>query len=371
MKRIVNTYLIIICTATTLFAQGDIDYSGYHIAFRDDFRYPDPNGTYPSTAFQSDSVFNSKWQMAWHYPCSGWGHERYEKSQVTMLKNGIVRLTVDKNYDTVCNIKGYRNVGKMPVNHISGMLASKQQVNLGIIEARIKLPKGNGDTAAWPAFWMPWTDEGTNYTEIDVIDNSASNDSDIVSNIFFILSRNKKQVRYTGRTTKPTQGLLSSEFHTYSCVWEPSLLIFYVDGKYLHHMHYSEGQTYPNLHTILITLQTFEHTRAGITMDIDWVKYWEKDYSDNLSILQATTLPASLHKYQHIQLATKKKRKRIIIENESATILEAISTTISKNFVADESVPVSKKVVLTDHTTVTAPSNGYLIIRSPQSKSGK
>ena len=314
MKRILIISVVIICAATKLFAQDDIDYTGYHIVFREDFRYPDPDGIYPSTAFQSDSVFNSKWQMGWHYPCSGWGHERYEKSQVSMAKNGIIRLTVDKNYDTVCNIKGYRNVGKMPVNHISGMLASKEQVNLGIIEARIKLPAGRGDTAAWPAFWMPWGEERTNYTEIDIIDNSASNDSDIVSNIFFVLGRKTNYVRYTGKTTKPGTDILSSAFHVYTCLWEPSGVSFFVDGKYLHHIDYADGQTYPNPHTLLLTLQTFEHTKSGLTMDIDWVKYWEKDYSDTLNLSRATTIPAALHKYSHIRLSTKKKRKTITIQ---------------------------------------------------------
>jgi hypothetical protein len=354
-----------------LLAQNDIDYNGYHIVFREDFRYPDPLGVYPSTAFQSDSVFNSKWETAPQSYCTGWGHERYEKSHVTMPRNGILRLTISGNQDTICNNKVYRNFGKTPVNHISGMLTSKQLVNLGIIEARIKLPSGRGDTAAWPAFWMPWGEARTNYTEIDIIDNSASNDSDIVSNIFFVLGRKTNYVRYTGKTTKPSTDLLSSAFHVYTCLWEPSGVSFFVDGKYLHHIDYTDGQTYPNPHTILLTLQTFEHTKSGLTMDIDWVKYWEKDYSDTLNLSHATTIPAALHKYSQIRLSTKKKRKTITIEEQSATIVKAASTTISRNFIADESVPTSKPVILRDLSTVNAPSNGYLLIQATTDKSRK
>ncbi|MFU8826841.1 MAG: family 16 glycosylhydrolase [Brevefilum sp.] len=100
----------------------------------------------------------------------------------------------------------------------------------GRVEARMKLPYGNG---IWPAFWMLGED-------IDLISWPSSGEIDIMEHIGREPTRIYGTVHgpgYSGSggvghfTTFPA-GSLSEEFHTYAIEWEPNEIRWYVDDKH-------------------------------------------------------------------------------------------------------------------------------------------
>lgn len=103
----------------------------------------------------------------------------------------------------------------------------------GIIEARIKLPKGKG---TWPAFWMmpcnndysknPWPHCG----EIDIMEEVGVDANQVVSTIHCSKYNNSGTAIESAKRKVDTA---ESEFHVYRLDWEHDRMIFSVDGKEL------------------------------------------------------------------------------------------------------------------------------------------
>ncbi len=102
------------------------------------------------------------------------------------------------------------------------------QLKYGRIEARIKIPPGQG---LWPAFWML----GSDY---DRIGWPACGEIDIMENVGFEPSRIHGSLHGPGYSgghplsgfyTLPNQGRFSEGFHVFAIEWEPETVRFYVD----------------------------------------------------------------------------------------------------------------------------------------------
>ncbi len=102
------------------------------------------------------------------------------------------------------------------------------QLKYGRIEARIKIPQGQG---LWPAFWML----GSDY---DRIGWPACGEIDIMENVGFEPSRIHGSLHGPGYSgghplsgfyTLPNQGRFSEGFHVFAIEWEPETVRFYVD----------------------------------------------------------------------------------------------------------------------------------------------
>ncbi len=98
----------------------------------------------------------------------------------------------------------------------------------GRVEARIKLPKGQG---LWPAFWMlghtsaitPWPDCG----ELDIVENKGSQPSTTSSAVH--------GPGYSGATpfahsNSLAGAVLSDDFHIFAVEWDSAGVAFFVDG---------------------------------------------------------------------------------------------------------------------------------------------
>jgi uncharacterized protein (TIGR03437 family) len=99
-------------------------------------------------------------------------------------------------------------------------------VEYGRIEARIKLPIGQG---IWPAFWMLGTD-------ITTVSWPACGEIDIMENIGSTPSTNYGSVHapnynVTATYPLPTGQVYASDFHTFAIEWSPQAVVFYVDGN--------------------------------------------------------------------------------------------------------------------------------------------
>ncbi len=99
-------------------------------------------------------------------------------------------------------------------------------VDYGRIEARIKIPAGQG---MWPAFWML----GNNITsigwpncgEIDIMENIGSTPATAYGSLHGPDSYNE-----TAQYQLPN-GALADDFHVYSVEWSADQITFYVDGN--------------------------------------------------------------------------------------------------------------------------------------------
>ncbi len=105
----------------------------------------------------------------------------------------------------------------------------KYEVEYGKIEARIKLPEGQG---MWPAFWMLGTD-------IDRVDWPQCGEVDIMENIGREPSINHGTVHGPGYSdgngisasfTLPAGERYAGDFHVFSIEWSQQEIQFFVDG---------------------------------------------------------------------------------------------------------------------------------------------
>lgn len=117
-------------------------------------------------------------------------------------------------------------------NYTSARLLTKDKVSwtYGRIEARIKIPRGQG---IWPAFWML----GTN---IDAVGWPNCGEIDIMENIGSALSRVHGTVHgpgYAGGAgiggsyVLPGGASLADEFHVYAIEWEEDRIRWFIDGQ--------------------------------------------------------------------------------------------------------------------------------------------
>lgn len=108
--------------------------------------------------------------------------------------------------------------------------AGKISVQYGRVEARIKVPAGEG---SWPAFWMlgsdllkgiPWPDAG----EIDIVETKGS----MIDTAFGTIHGPGMQSAGGGLgSIYAHTSSLSSTFHTYAIEWKKNQIDFYVDDN--------------------------------------------------------------------------------------------------------------------------------------------
>lgn len=163
-----------------------------------------------------DKIDESKWVFEIGNGCPdlcGWGNN--EKQSYTrenaMIVDGVLVITARKTKDGYTSSR-IKTQGKF-------------DFRFGKIEARIKLPVGNG---TWPAFWMLGSNIETvgwpACGEIDILEHSGSNPGVVSS----ALHREGASFD-AGETVIDPSG-----FHIYTLDWTPSLIQMKVDGKIIH-----------------------------------------------------------------------------------------------------------------------------------------
>lgn len=154
---------------------------------------------------------------------SGWGNNEVQyytnRTENANVSNGTLKITMKK--------EAYEGF-----NYTSARLITKNKVKFkyGKVEFRAKLPEGGG---TWPALWMlgnnidtvPWPGCG----EIDVMEHVGNNPGKIIHALH-------APAHYGGNgwVRNTTVSGVSSEFHTYTVEWTPSLIKFYVDNLPAH-----------------------------------------------------------------------------------------------------------------------------------------
>ncbi|WP_149242933.1 glycoside hydrolase family 16 protein [Dyadobacter sp. 32] len=119
------------------------------------------------------------------------------------------------------------------LDYSSARLVSKEKGDFlyGKFEIRARLPQGRG---TWPAIWMlasqnnygnkGWPDNG----EIDIMEHVGFDQNRVHGNV------HTKAFNHAIKTNKGNNILVpnvSSEFHVYTCEWQPDYIAILVDGK--------------------------------------------------------------------------------------------------------------------------------------------
>lgn len=183
---------------------------GYELVWSDDF-----NG----------SSLSSDWTHEVQGP--GWVNNELQ----TYVNGSFNGQPVTEVTDGILSINCFKLNGKI----YSGRIYAKvnEGWRYGIIEARIKLPKGKG---TWPAFWMmpvnndfgknPWPRCG----EIDIMEEVGYNPNYTSSSIH---CESYNHVMGTQRTAERLTPGAQDEFHVYRLEWTADHIYTYVDGKRL------------------------------------------------------------------------------------------------------------------------------------------
>lgn len=106
-------------------------------------------------------------------------------------------------------------------------------VEYGRIEARIKIPSGQG---IWPAFWMLGADISSvgwpACGEIDIMENVGKEPSLVHGTVHGpgYSAANGISAKFESPSGRP----FSDDFHVYSVVWEPDSIQFFVDSTLYH-----------------------------------------------------------------------------------------------------------------------------------------
>lgn len=185
------------------------------LVWHDEFNGPD--GTLPA-ADKWDAVVND----------SGYGNnelEYYTRRPANLhMRGGNLVLTARK--------ESFTGPDGQSRAYTSARIETRSKFNVqyGRIEARIKVPAGQG---LWPAFWLLGQDFSSrgwpNCGEIDIMENVGFEPNTVHGSLHGPGYSGAHPL--TGITTLPNHEPFSRAFHVFSIEWEPGQIRFYVDGR--------------------------------------------------------------------------------------------------------------------------------------------
>ncbi len=169
-----------------------------------------------SDEFNGSSLDTSKWTAETGTGSGGWGNNELEyytnRSQNVSVSGGNLAITARK--------EAYGGM-----NYTSARIKTQgmKSFTYGRIEARIKLPSGQG---LWPAFWML----GNNITsvgwpkcgEIDIMER-VNNNSYVNGTVHWDSNGQADYGQISG-------SIDFSQFHTYAIEWDANYIRWFVDG---------------------------------------------------------------------------------------------------------------------------------------------
>ena len=263
---------------------------GWHLVWNDEF--------------SGKQIDTTKWDFQTgtgsQYGLVGWGNNelQYYRKENAFVKDGNLVLEARKeNYEGM----SYTSARLRTVKDDGTELFTK---TYGRIEARIKMPAGNG---IWPAFWLlpATTDYGTwaSSGEIDILEAKGRLPNRVYGTVHF--GQPWPGNKYSGGMYKFPDGGKITDYHVYSLEWEPGVLRWLVDGnKYYETSQWwslgageSEPYAYPAPYDkpfyILLNFALGGNYDGGVSpedsdlpaqMLVDWVRVYDKNepYATNV-----------------------------------------------------------------------------------------
>ncbi|MBR6222392.1 MAG: family 16 glycosylhydrolase [Lachnospiraceae bacterium] len=185
-----------------------------------DFEIPEGYNLVWHDEFNGDKLNEADWNYEEHEV--GWVNNELQEyvptDEYAFLKDGELVIQPVKIEED----------GK--VSYKSGRVntQNKHDIKYGRIEARLKVPEGQGFL---PAFWMMPQDEQfygqwPKCGEIDIMEVLGNSTNTLYGTLHFGEPHKQKQGTYT-----LASGDFASEYHTFAIEWEPGAIRWYCDGE--------------------------------------------------------------------------------------------------------------------------------------------
>ncbi|WP_210516939.1 carbohydrate-binding protein [Hymenobacter terricola] len=200
----------------------------------------------------------------------GWGNneKQYYQSANATVVNGELQITARK-----------QSVGGMPYTSARMKTQGLKQFTYGKMEARIKLPLGQG---LWPAFWMLGANIGSvswpYCGEIDIMEQINA-DSRTYGTVHW--DSNGHASYGNNIATTP------NAYHVYSVEWTPTYIRWFMDGTKYHEINITNGtggtEEFQKPFFLLLNLavagdwpgQTVDESKLPATMSVDYVRVYQ------------------------------------------------------------------------------------------------
>ena len=177
-----------------------------------------------------------------------------------------------------------------PCLFLSGALSTHDKFNMtfGYVEARIKASATSG---ALSSFYLYHRYKGTgaelNAPEIDIVEYLGENpfgDEDAFQTYHFDdVTTGITRSSPTMIHKNPTGDLYSDDFHTFSVLWEPQLVIWYIDGEEIKRISGPQvGARAMNIVTYLVTGSSWAPTpdlesSEPLKLEIDYIRAYQRE----------------------------------------------------------------------------------------------
>ncbi|MFB9328136.1 RICIN domain-containing protein [Paenibacillus aurantiacus] len=169
-----------------------------------------------SDEFNGTSIDQNNWSFEIGNGSGGWGNNELEyytnRPENARIENGNLVIEARKE-----------NYGGMAYTSARLKSQGKKSFKYGRIEARIKMPKGQG---LWPAFWTLGSDIGTigwpKSGEIDIMEH-VNNENNTHGYIHWDANGH---AQYGGAS----QAVDVTQYHVYSVEWTSSAIKWFIDG---------------------------------------------------------------------------------------------------------------------------------------------
>jgi len=235
--------------------------------------------------FNGDAVDETKWNFEINGNGGGNNELQYYTKENATVEDGKLIITA----------KQESYLGK---EYTSSRLTTKYKGDFlyGRIQVRAKLPSGRG---TWPAIWMMptmsayggWPDSG----EFDIMEYVGYDPGYIHSTIHTDIYNGAigTQIGYPYYMDG-----IEDDFHTYDLIWEPGHMVTYIDdeqiGEFNYNAYYNQDFSYDQVYPfdqqffLILNLaiggnwggaQGVDTTIFPQTFEIDYVRYYEKDYA--------------------------------------------------------------------------------------------
>lgn len=243
----------------------------WNLIFRDEFDGPVLDMSKWTTCYWWD--WNNK-------GCTNSGNnelEWYQPDEV-LLSDGSVHLRTQQRSTVASDGKIYQ--------FTSGMISSGRNredptpagfvFQYGYVEIKARLPGGQG---LWPAFWMLPNDDQSK-PEVDIMEVLGDAPNTIHMTLHY-KTKNDGDGRETSDWVGPD---FSSDWHTFALDWEPSLMVWYIDG--IERWRYSNQANIPNQPMYLLMNLAVGGDWPGAPdsttifpsyYDIDYVRVWKHE----------------------------------------------------------------------------------------------
>ena len=168
--------------------------------------------------------------------------------------------------------------------YLSGVLTTSDHFELtyGYVEMRAKLASGSGLLST---FYLFNQDFYKNKPEIDILEYQGELPDKALQTYHYHdsnLNRSGTGERHSSPTMQSSQGVnLSDDFHTYSVLWEPQRVIWFIDGAEVRRIEGVRVADEPmNIITQLVVgsqwVGAVDSSALPATLEIDYIKAWQQ-----------------------------------------------------------------------------------------------